>query len=70
MYDATSLVKLVADVALDTDFRLSSARQPAWLVLGAICSLGERVDLDLGWKRGLNGVAEDDAVLIGITTRW
>lgn len=70
VYDATSRVRLAADVALDTDFGLNTTRQPAWLVLGAICSLGERVDLDLGWKRGLNGVAEDDAVLIGITTRW
>ena len=69
-YQASRIVKLVADVALDTDFQSSTSSQPAWLVLGAICSLGNAVDLDLGWRRGLNGVAPDDVFLLGVTTRW
>ena len=70
VYQATRRVKLVADWALDTDFELSTGRQPAWLVLGAICSLGENLDLDLGARQGLNRVAPDTTLLFGLTVRW
>lgn len=67
---ASARVKLVADVALDTDFGLSLQHQPAWLVLGAIWSPTRTVDLDLGVKLGLNRVAPDAAALGGVTMRW
>ncbi len=70
LYQASSRVKLVADWALDTDFDLSLSRQPAWLVLGAICALTDKVDLDLGLKKGLNTVAPDTSLLFGMTLRW
>lgn len=67
---ASTRVKLAADVALDTDFGLSLRHQSAWLVLGAICSVTKNVDLDLGVKLGLNRVAPDAAALVGVTMRW
>ena len=70
VYEASERVKLVADAALDSDFRLSTGSQPAWLVLGAICSLGRDLDLDLGLKAGLNRPAPDIAALVGLAARW
>jgi hypothetical protein len=29
----------------------------------------KRLDFDIGWRRGLNGVT-DDALLAGVTARW
>jgi outer membrane putative beta-barrel porin/alpha-amylase len=70
VYEAGSRVRLVADVARDMDFDLSSDGRRAWIVIGAICRLTRDLDLDLGLRKGLNDAAEDRTFLLGLTAHW
>lgn len=70
VYDTGGRVKLVADLARDMDFDLSSSGRRSWMVLGAICNLAPGLDLDLGLRIGLNQAAEDKTYLLGVTAYW
>jgi len=68
-YAATPSLRLVVDVAADTNPDPTSTRTLRQLVLGGIYKLTDSIDLDAGFRRG-NDPATDRAVLMGATFRW
>jgi len=69
-WQATGQLKLVADVAYDTNPIQFGADGVFRTVLGAIYTPVKNVDLDLGIKRGHQQPALDLAWLFGLTLRW
>ncbi len=69
-WQATEQLKLVADVAYDTNPLALGADGVFRTVLGAIYSPVKNVDLDVGVQRGHQLPALGLAVLFGVTLRW
>ncbi|MCG6874731.1 MAG: transporter [Betaproteobacteria bacterium] len=69
-WQATEQLKLVADVAYDTNPIQFGADGVVRTVLGAIYTPARNVDLDLGIRRGHQQPALDLAWLFGLTLRW
>lgn len=69
-WQATEQLKLVADIAYDTNPLELGADGVVRTVVGAIYSPVKNVDLDLGVKRGHQRPALGVAVLFGLTLRW
>ncbi len=69
-WQATDQLKLVADVAYDTNPLTFGADGVFRTVLGAIYSPVKNVDLDIGVKRGHQRPALGVAWLAGVTVRW
>ena len=63
-------VKVVLDVARVTSPDPAVSRAERYIVFGAIWSVTKDLDLDLGLKVGSGGAALDEALLLGLTTRW
>jgi hypothetical protein len=62
----TSALKLVVDRSYDTSADPATRGTERQTIAGAIYSIGEDVDLDLGYRRG----EADRAWLAGVTLRW
>ena len=58
------------DIAADSSADRGSGSHPAVALAALIYSPTEHVDLDLGAKVGLNGLADVYALLAGATVRW
>jgi len=69
-WQATEQLKLVADVAYDTNPLAYGADSVVRAVLGAIYSPVKNVDLDIGVKHGFQTPALGIALLAGVTLRW
>lgn len=69
-WEVVERLKLVADVAYDTNPIAYGANGVFRTVLGAIWSPLENLDLDIGVKHGHQAPALGFAVLAGITVRW
>lgn len=69
-WQATETLKLVADVAYDTNPLAYGADGVFRTVVGAIYSPVKNVDLDIGVKRGYQAPALGVALLAGLTLRW
>ncbi len=61
--------KLVANVGMERNPDKTSNTHPAFGLGGFIYSVTEKIDLDLGIKRGLNRAETDYSLLAGITWR-
>jgi hypothetical protein len=68
-YDVGS-VKLIADIARDTNAAPAATDGERYAVLGAIWSVTPGFDLDIGLKTGHKTAALDRALLFGATWRW
>jgi hypothetical protein len=69
-WEAVQHLKLVADVAYDTNPITYGADGVFRTVLGAIWSPLENLDFDIGVKHGHQAPALGFAVLAGVTVRW
>ncbi|MGB8434847.1 MAG: transporter [Burkholderiales bacterium] len=69
-WQATERVKLIADLAYDTNPLEYGAEGVVRAVVGGIYSPAKNVDLDVGVKRGFQRPALGVAVLFGLTFRW
>jgi len=67
---ATPEVKVVMDLARNTNPDPAATQSERYLVFGAIWSVSKNLDLDLGLKVGHGAAALDEAVLLGATVRW
>ncbi|CAM8634167.1 MetA-pathway of phenol degradation, putative [Burkholderiales bacterium] len=47
-----------------------SSKHPAYALIGLIWSLTEKIDLDIGYKHGLNDQEPDSQLGVGLTVRW
>lgn len=70
LYAATWKLRLVADLARDTDPGSASGAHAREAMYGAIYAVSESVDLGLGVRKGLNDAAADRGVRGGIKLRW
>jgi hypothetical protein len=63
-------LKLVANVGTKTNTDRTAATDPAFFLGGLIYSITDKIDLDLGYKRGLNKAEPDNAYTGGLTIRF
>lgn len=63
-------LKIVGDIGVNTNTDKSSNTEPAFLILGVICSITDDFDLDAGIKKGLTNPETDYALLGGVTFRF
>jgi hypothetical protein len=70
LYRATETLQLALDAVISRNPDAYSKRHPAYLIAGAIYSPRSWLDLDMGYRHGLNSHAGPDAVMAGLTLRW
>jgi hypothetical protein len=63
-------LQAVANVGVETNADRASHTHPAFALAGAIYSVTENLDVDVGVKAGLNRAEPDLAVLAGIASRF
>ena len=69
-YQASEAWRLVADIGNDTSPDPSYEEDRVFLTLGAIFSLRENFDLDLGLRRALSDPEVDNTLLLGMAWRF
>lgn len=69
-YQALEDLQLVANIGMESNGDSGSHTWPAFVLGGAIYSLTENLDLDLGVKGGLNKQEPDLALLAGVAWRF
>lgn len=69
-YSIRENLKLAADIGADTNPDKSSSDRPRFLVLGAIYSPNDDMDLDVGIRKEITGPAVNYVALAGLTVRW
>lgn len=69
-YQASDAWRLVADIGNDTSPDRSYEEDRVFLTLGAIFSLRENLDLDLGLRRALSDPEIDTTLLLGMAWRF
>jgi hypothetical protein len=70
LFEVVKDLQLVAETGVQTNSDRTSRTCPAFATVGAIYSLKENTDLDLGVKYGLNEPATDLTLLAGFTTHF
>ncbi|OPY79172.1 MAG: hypothetical protein A4E64_00507 [Syntrophorhabdus sp. PtaU1.Bin058] len=63
-------LKLVANVGMVTNTDRESSTAPAFALGGLIYSITENIDIDLGYKRGLNRAEADNTYIGGLTIKF
>ena len=63
-------LKLVADIGADANRDKASHDRPRHLILGAIYSPSDNLDLDAGIRKDVTGPAVNYVALAGLTLRW
>lgn len=67
---AVGPLKLLADIGIERNAAPDADQHPAFLIVGAIWSLQDNLELDIGYKVGLNDAETDRTLLAGITWRF
>lgn len=63
-------LKLVANVGIVTNTDRDSSTAPAFALGGLVYSITENIDIDLGYKRGLNKAEADNTYIGGLTIKF
>jgi len=63
-------LKLLANVGIKTNTDRQALTDPAFFLGGLIYSITDNIDLDLGYKLGLNKAEADNAYIGGLTIRF
>lgn len=63
-------LRFVANVGMDRNTNKASNVDPAFLLGGLVYSISKDIDIDIGYRHGLNKPAADYSVLAGITWRF
>jgi hypothetical protein len=69
-YRVIEKVWFVGEVGVQRNLDVTSDTPPAFINVGVIYELTKNVDLDVGYKRGINTPAVDYSILAGITVRF
>jgi len=69
-FAATEKLQLVADLVRSSTLDPQAAAYAREFILGATYAVSDVVDLGLGFKKGLNDVADDRGLRAGIKLRW
>ena len=70
LYKATDKLQFVADVGMSRNAESTAAANPAFVIAGAIYSPTRWLDLDVGYRHGLNDQTYRHSVMGGVTARW
>jgi len=70
IYKATDKLQIVADIDTSRNTASGPSANPAFVIAGAIYSPKPWLDLDIGYRRGLNNQTYDHSVMGGVTVRW
>ncbi|VWB12914.1 hypothetical protein BLA6860_00426 [Burkholderia lata] len=70
IYKATDTLQIVADIGTSRNTTSGASTNPAFVIAGAIYSPKPWLDLDIGYRRGLNDQTYDHSVMGGVTVRW
>ncbi|QDH60894.1 transporter [Pandoraea pnomenusa] len=70
LFSVTDELRLAADIGIATNADTSTQTKPAYALVGAIYSPTKDLDLDVGYKRGLNPTSLANSVQAGVTIRW
>ncbi|VVE58039.1 transporter [Pandoraea iniqua] len=70
LFSVTDKFRVALDVGYQTNTDPTSTTRPAYALVGAIYSPTKDLDLDVGYKRGLNPASLDHSVQAGVTIRW
>lgn len=70
VYAAAPRLRLAANAALDSSRDPAAPRAPASFVGGVIVGVRDNLDLDVGWRTGLNAAQTEDAFLAGLAARF
>jgi hypothetical protein len=63
-------LKIVGDIGANTNTDKSSNTETVFLILGAIYSLAQNIDMDFGIKKGLSNAETDYTLLGGMAVRF
>lgn len=63
-------LRLVANVGIATNTDRESSTAPAFFLGGLIYSVTDNIDIDLGYKRGLNHAEADNTYIGGLTIKF
>jgi hypothetical protein len=69
-YALTEHVILLVDADVDSNPSRGEGRNPAVLLTGMIYTMASGLDLDIGYRAGLNRAAPAHEWLLGLTYRW
>jgi hypothetical protein len=64
------VLRIVANIGSERNSDPASQTNPAFALGGFIYSVSKNIDLDAGFKRGLNRTEKDDTFLCGLTFRF
>ncbi len=70
MYRVLPTTQLILDVGTSQNPDFAQRTRPAFMILGAIYSPKPWLDLDIGYRRGLNPQTYDYSWMGGMTARW
>ncbi|KVE34548.1 transporter [Burkholderia sp. BDU5] len=70
IYRATDKLRLGIDVGISRNPERGAGANPAYVIAGAIYSPRGWLDLDIGYRRGLNDQIYDHSLMAGISARW
>lgn len=70
LYKATDTLQFVADIGMSRNTESTAAANPAFVIAGAIYAPTRWLDLDVGYRHGLNDQTYRHAVMGGVTARW
>ena len=70
LYHVTGQLQLAVDTVVARNPFPQSEKPPVFLIAGVIYSPQPWVELDIGYRHGLNGQADPHAVMAGLTVRW
>ncbi len=63
-------IRIVGDVGIETNRPKDATTPPAFALVGIVYSLGEGIDIDAGFKRGITRTEPDYALSTGLTLRF
>ncbi|AHI75626.1 transporter [Burkholderia thailandensis] len=70
IYRATDKLRLGVDIGISRNPERGAGANPAYVIAGAIYTPRGWLDVDVGYRRGLNDQIYDHALMAGITVRW
>ncbi|WP_446333347.1 transporter [Burkholderia pseudomallei] len=70
VYRATDKLRLGVDIGVSRNPKRGAGAHPAYVIAGAIYTPRDWLDVDLGYRRGLNDQIYDHALMAGLTVRW
>ncbi|WP_396332626.1 transporter [Burkholderia anthina] len=70
LFKATDTLQLVADIGMSRNTERTAAANPAFVIAGAIYSPRSWLDLDVGYRHGLNDQTYRHSIMGGVTARW